>query len=259
MTQSEVRTFAPGSLCCRSCQANGSDAIRRWLPLGSRLGCPDDRTGYFFWQTLVGAWPLDVERATRYMHKAMREAKVATSWQSPDLQYEEAVQAFVTNVLTDDDVMADVAAFVAALEPYARANSLAQKLIQLTMPGVPDTYQGCELAAFTLVDPDNRGAVDFTAAPSRARDHVRPEAASDRNSAAAAPRPSCVVPQLPTDHRERGRAPITSSRSAARPRLPSLRRGSPPTSSARVAGATLSSNCPRPCRRRGVGRRAVRA
>jgi (1->4)-alpha-D-glucan 1-alpha-D-glucosylmutase len=136
-------------------------AIRRWLPVGSRLGCPDDRTGYFFWQTLVGAWPLDVERATRYMQKAMREAKVATSWQSPDLPYEEAVHTFVTNVLTDDDLLADVATFVDTLEPYARANSLAQKLIQVTMPGVPDTYQGCELSAFTLVDPDNRGAVDF--------------------------------------------------------------------------------------------------
>jgi (1->4)-alpha-D-glucan 1-alpha-D-glucosylmutase len=138
-------------------------AIRRWLPVGSRLGCPDDRTGYFFWQTLVGTWPLDLERATRYMQKAMREAKLTTSWQSPDLPYEEAVHSFVTNVLTDDDVMVEVATFVDTLEPHARANSLAQKLIQLTMPGVPDTYQGCELAAFTLVDPDNRGAADFAA------------------------------------------------------------------------------------------------
>jgi (1->4)-alpha-D-glucan 1-alpha-D-glucosylmutase len=137
-------------------------AIRRWLPLSNRLGCPDDRTGYFFWQTLVGAWPLDVERATRYMHKAMREAKLTTSWQSPDLPYEEAVRSFVTNVLTDDDVMAEVARLVDTLTPYARANSLAQKLVQLTMPGVPDTYQGCELPMYSLVDPDNRGAVDFT-------------------------------------------------------------------------------------------------
>jgi (1->4)-alpha-D-glucan 1-alpha-D-glucosylmutase len=137
-------------------------AIRRWLPLGSRLGCPDDRTGYFFWQTVIGAWPLDVERATRYMHKAMREAKITTSWQSPDLAYEEAVRSFVTNVLTDDDVMAEIATLVDTLAPYARTNSLAQKLVQLTMPGVPDTYQGCELPMFTLVDPDNRGAVDFT-------------------------------------------------------------------------------------------------
>jgi len=138
-------------------------AIRRWLPVGARRGCPDDRTGYFFWQTLVGAWPLDVERATRYMRKAMREAKVATSWQSPDLTYEEALDSFVTRVLTDQDVMDEVATFVDTIEPYTRANSLAQKLIQLTMPGVPDNYQGCELPAFTLVDPDNRGAVDFAA------------------------------------------------------------------------------------------------
>jgi len=137
-------------------------AIRRWLPLGRRLGCPDDRTGYFFWQTLVGAWPLDVERATGYMRKAMREAKVTTSWQSPDLPYEEAVRTFVTSVLTDDDVTADVATLVDTLAPYARSNSLAQKLVQLTMPGVPDTYQGCELPTYTLVDPDNRRAVDFT-------------------------------------------------------------------------------------------------
>jgi len=136
-------------------------AIRRWLPTGHRLGCPDDRTGYFFWQTLVGAWPLDVERATRYMQKAMREAKLTTSWQSPDAAYEEAVRSFVTNVLADDAVMTEVATFVDTLTPFARANSIAQKLVQLTMPGVPDTYQGCELPMFTLVDPDNRGAIDF--------------------------------------------------------------------------------------------------
>jgi (1->4)-alpha-D-glucan 1-alpha-D-glucosylmutase len=138
-------------------------AIRRWLPVGTRLGCPDDGTGYFFWQTLVGAWPLDAERATRYMQKAMREAKLTTSWQAPDPQYEEAVHTFVTNVLSDDHLLAEVATLVGTLDPYARTNSLTQKLVQLTMPGVPDTYQGCELPAFTLVDPDNRGAIDFTA------------------------------------------------------------------------------------------------
>lgn len=136
-------------------------AVRRWMPLGENLGCPDWRTGYFFWQTLVGAWPLDPQRAARYMEKATREAKLATSWQAPDPDYEHAVRAFVDNVFSDADVMAEVGTFVDTLEPFARANSLSQKLIQLTMPGVPDTYQGCELPTFTLVDPDNRGAVDF--------------------------------------------------------------------------------------------------
>jgi (1->4)-alpha-D-glucan 1-alpha-D-glucosylmutase len=136
-------------------------AVRGWMARGDKLGCPDDRTGYFFWQTLVGAWPLDVERAARYMEKATREAKLATSWQAPDAKYDEAVRTFVTEVFDDSGLLSEVEAFVDSLEPFARTNSLTQKLIQLTMPGVPDTYQGCELPTFTLVDPDNRRAVNF--------------------------------------------------------------------------------------------------
>jgi len=141
--------------------AEWEKAVRRWLSFGERLGCPDERVGYFFWQTLVGAWPLDTPRATRYMEKATREAKLETSWLSPNAQYDKAVRDFVGNVFDDDSVLADVGMFVATIEPHAAANSLTQKLIQLTMPGVPDTYQGCELATFPLVDPDNRGPVDF--------------------------------------------------------------------------------------------------
>ncbi|HEX7104394.1 MAG TPA: malto-oligosyltrehalose synthase [Acidothermaceae bacterium] len=136
-------------------------AVSRWMPIGEKLGCPDPRTGYFFWQTLVGAWPLDAERATRYLEKATREAKLSTSWQSPDERYDRAAREFVAAVFADDGLLADVGLFVATIEPAAAANSLAQKLIQLTMPGVPDVYQGCELATFTLVDPDNRAPVDF--------------------------------------------------------------------------------------------------
>jgi (1->4)-alpha-D-glucan 1-alpha-D-glucosylmutase len=137
--------------------------VRGWLARGAELGCPDARTGYFFWQTLVGSFPLSMERATRYMEKATREAKLQTSWHSPDPAYDDAVRQFVTAALADDVLMADVGRFVAAIEPFAWSNSLGQKLIQLTMPGVPDTYQGAELANYALVDPDNRGAVDFGA------------------------------------------------------------------------------------------------
>ncbi len=136
-------------------------AVTRWLSLGEKLGCPDARTGYFFWQTIVGGWPLDAPRAVRYMEKATREAKLTTSWHRPDERYEAAVRRFVDAVFDDDGVMADVGMFVATIEPAAAANSLTQKLIQLTMPGIPDIYQGCELATFNLVDPDNRGPVDF--------------------------------------------------------------------------------------------------
>ncbi len=136
-------------------------AVRRWLIRGRELGCPDPRTGYFFWQTLVGSFPLSIERATRYMEKATREAKLRTSWNSPDARYETAVREFITAALRDDELLADVENFVSLIEPFAWSNSLAQKLIQLSMPGVPDTYQGAELANYALVDPDNRGPVDF--------------------------------------------------------------------------------------------------
>jgi (1->4)-alpha-D-glucan 1-alpha-D-glucosylmutase len=136
-------------------------AVQRWLPIGEQLGCPDHRTSYFFWQTLVGAWPLDADRAGRYMQKATREAKLATSWLTPNQTYDKAVQRFIQRVFDDDGLLADVGMFVASIEPFAAANSLSQKLIQLTMPGIPDIYQGAELATFPLVDPDNRGPVDY--------------------------------------------------------------------------------------------------
>ncbi|HEY9244047.1 MAG TPA: malto-oligosyltrehalose synthase, partial [Streptosporangiaceae bacterium] len=123
---------------------------------------PDPDTEYLMWQTLAGAWPLDRERLTGYLVKAMREAKTRTSWTDPDAEYEEMVLSFAEQVLDDDELTSALAGFVAALGEDARANSLGMKLVQLTMPGVPDTYQGCELAGLALVDPDNRQPADFT-------------------------------------------------------------------------------------------------
>jgi malto-oligosyltrehalose synthase len=116
---------------------------------------------YLMWQTIVGAWPLPADRLRDYLTKAMREAKTRTSWLDPDPPYEEAVLAYAEAVLSSGPVVEDVEGFVALLAPYARANSLGQKLVQLTMPGVPDVYQGCEVTGLSLVDPDNRRPVDF--------------------------------------------------------------------------------------------------
>jgi (1->4)-alpha-D-glucan 1-alpha-D-glucosylmutase len=138
--------------------------LERWrrLTVAHREAAPiDPDTEYLLWQTLVGAWPLDAERLTEYLTKAVREAKTHTSWTEPDPAYEDAVQGFARAVLADQRVTDAVAAFVTSLEPYAQANSMSQKLLQLTMPGVPDTYQGTETYAFALVDPDNRRPVDF--------------------------------------------------------------------------------------------------
>jgi malto-oligosyltrehalose synthase len=108
------------------------------------------------WQTLIGAWPISEDRLDEYLTKAMREAKTRTSWNDPDQEHEAAVLAFAGKALG-----APVGLFVEQIAPDARVNSLGAKLIQLTMPGVPDVYQGCELAGFSLVDPDNRRPVDF--------------------------------------------------------------------------------------------------
>jgi (1->4)-alpha-D-glucan 1-alpha-D-glucosylmutase len=122
---------------------------------------PDPDTEYLMWQTLAGAWPVDGERLTGYLRKAMREAKTRTSWTDPDPEYESMVLTFAEAVLDDDELTGQIASFVAGLAADAAASSLGMKLVQLTMPGVADTYQGCELAGLSLVDPDNRRPVDF--------------------------------------------------------------------------------------------------
>jgi (1->4)-alpha-D-glucan 1-alpha-D-glucosylmutase len=127
--------------------------------LTDRLPEPD--TEYLLWQTLLGAWPIAADRLTQYLLKAMREAKSRTSWTSPDQDYEDSVLRLAEAILADPELTGRITAFVAAIDPDAQASSLGAKLVQLTMPGVPDTYQGCELASFPLVDPDNRRPVDF--------------------------------------------------------------------------------------------------
>ncbi len=139
--------------------------VTRWHERAAALASglvPDPDTEYLMWQTLAGAWPLDRERLTGYLVKAMREAKTRTSWTDRDAEYEELVLSFAEQVLDDDELTGALASFVAALSEDARANSLGSKLVQLTMPGVPDIYQGCELAGLALVDPDNRAPADFT-------------------------------------------------------------------------------------------------
>jgi (1->4)-alpha-D-glucan 1-alpha-D-glucosylmutase len=139
--------------------------VTRWHDRAAALAnglVPDPDTEYLMWQTLAGAWPLDRERLTGYLVKAMREAKTRTSWTDPDAEYEAMVLSFAEQALDDDELTSQLAGFAAALGEDSRANSLGMKLVQLTMPGVPDTYQGCELAGLDLVDPDNRAPADFT-------------------------------------------------------------------------------------------------
>jgi (1->4)-alpha-D-glucan 1-alpha-D-glucosylmutase len=113
------------------------------------------------WQTLVGAWLIGSERLDEYLGKAMHEAKTRTSWTVPRAGYESAVLGLADAVLGDPELTGAIAGFVARTAPDARVNTLGAKLVQLTMPGVADVYQGCELTGLSLVDPDNRRPVDY--------------------------------------------------------------------------------------------------
>jgi (1->4)-alpha-D-glucan 1-alpha-D-glucosylmutase len=95
------------------------------------------------------------------MLKAVREAKLYTSWTDNDPAYESALSNYIESVLEDDEFLAVLGGYVGGLVELGRQNSLAQKLLQLTMPGVPDVYQGQDLWDLSLVDPDNRRPVNF--------------------------------------------------------------------------------------------------
>ena len=121
----------------------------------------DDATEYLVWQTAVGAWPITPDRIEGYVLKAVREAKDHTAWVDGDADYEAAVVRFARAVVSDPAVLAHVGTWLSLHAASERANVLAQKLLQLVTVGVPDVYQGAELLTLTLVDPDNRGAVDY--------------------------------------------------------------------------------------------------
>jgi (1->4)-alpha-D-glucan 1-alpha-D-glucosylmutase len=141
-------------------------AVNRWTEIGDRYrtgGWPDRNTEYLLYQTLVGAWPLDVERAVAVMAKSTREAKVHTSWVDPVVEYDEATEVFVRSLLANPAFLLDLERFLIGerLVARGRRNSLAQTTLSLTCPGVPDVYQGTELWDLSLVDPDNRRPVDY--------------------------------------------------------------------------------------------------
>ncbi|HEX2099038.1 MAG TPA: hypothetical protein VHF69_00155, partial [Candidatus Synoicihabitans sp.] len=144
--------------------AQWAEAVRAWSQLNHpawRGRSPDRHAEYLLYQTLVGAWPISIDRAREYMLKAIREAKVNTSWHEPNADYEAAILGFTQRILESREFVQALETFVAPLILPGRINSLAQTLIKLTAPGVPDFYQGTELWDLSLVDPDNRRPVDF--------------------------------------------------------------------------------------------------
>ena len=139
-------------------------ALRNWSRMNRRFrtgDLPDHNTEYFYYQTLIGAWPIAADRMRPYMEKAMREAKQQTSWVANNKEYEDALNSFIEQTLASEPFLADMESFVARIREPGRVNSLAQTLLRYTSPGVPDLYQGSELWDHSLVDPDNRRPVDY--------------------------------------------------------------------------------------------------
>jgi (1->4)-alpha-D-glucan 1-alpha-D-glucosylmutase len=127
--------------------------VRTWRRLD------DPHEDYLLWQTLVGARPIERERVEAYMLKALREAKRNTSWAAPDEEHERRVAAAIRGVY--DDLPPGFEAFAARVAEAGRRIALGMTLLKLTVPGVPDLYQGDELECLSLVDPDNRRSVNF--------------------------------------------------------------------------------------------------
>jgi (1->4)-alpha-D-glucan 1-alpha-D-glucosylmutase len=141
-----------------------SEVLNQWSSLTTaawRNRTPDRHAEYLLYQTLIGAWPISPERCWQYMQKACREAKIKTSWHEPNLGYEENIRGFVQGVFQVPEFIEALEKFVEPLILPGRINSLAQTLIKMVAPGLPDFYQGTELWDLSLVDPDNRRPVDF--------------------------------------------------------------------------------------------------
>src|SRR5271166_1979538 len=141
-----------------------AEFVARWQTV---TPAPDPATGLFLWQNIFGVWAAGGEvtgelrdRLHAYAEKAMREAAWHTSWQDPNADFEGAVHGWLDAVL-DGPVARELTSLVARLQPHADNDALGQKLLALTVPGVPDIYQGTELWDDSLVDPDNRRPVDY--------------------------------------------------------------------------------------------------
>ncbi len=152
--------------------------LKRWETVNKKfkknvngIATPDSNEEYTLYQTLLGIYPFDkkdyddvIPRMEQYIEKMLREAKLHSFWSDPDVEYENAVKAFLKDILTTSEYnlfLDEFLPFQRRIAHYGILNSLSQTLIKITAPGIPDFYQGTELWDLSLVDPDNRRPVDF--------------------------------------------------------------------------------------------------
>ncbi|MFL1416868.1 malto-oligosyltrehalose synthase [Pseudomonas fildesensis] len=159
-----------------------AEQVEQWrtlaAPLRNDANSPSAGDELILYQVLLGSWPLDLnlddgpaleayqQRLWQWQQKALREAKLQSSWSAPNEAYEQGVEVFLSRLLLSDagrELRTAIGAAAQAIAPAGAVNGLAQSLLRLTVPGVPDLYQGDEFWDFSLVDPDNRRPVDFNA------------------------------------------------------------------------------------------------
>jgi (1->4)-alpha-D-glucan 1-alpha-D-glucosylmutase len=140
-----------------------AEHAHRWHELNAHDGGPDWAEELLLYQTLVGAWPLELDRLQAYAVKALREAKRNTSWTAPDERWETQVAGFCERLYASRRFREDFEPVAAEVAAAGERSALGQLALRLTSPGVPDLYQGDELPLLALVDPDNRRPVDWTA------------------------------------------------------------------------------------------------
>lgn len=153
-----------------------AEAVGRWRGMTDAASAGVDGGDELqLYQTLIGAWPAGLtedaaglaawrDRVWTWWRKALREAKLRSSWAAPDEAYEAACEAFLGRILEDPSTVAlraELTSFLDRVEPAARRNGLVQAFLKCISPGIPDIYQGCEYRDLSLVDPDNRRPVDF--------------------------------------------------------------------------------------------------
>ena len=154
-------------------------------PLRGKPGgedAPDIIDEWLIYQTLVGTWPITAERMAEYLTKAMREAKRHTFWDNPNQTYETAAQSFARALIEvegAEDFRRALAEAAAGLDHLGRVAAIAQTILQITLPGTPDIYQGTEFWDFSLVDPDNRRPVDYAARVAALAEAQPPELTAD--------------------------------------------------------------------------------
>jgi (1->4)-alpha-D-glucan 1-alpha-D-glucosylmutase len=140
-----------------------SRSLRRWSRMNLSLAAPDANEQILIYQSMLGAWPIETERLKQYLMKALREAKVHTSWLDINDDYEQRVFSFVDSLYSNEAFMKDFLRLQKKMAYFGALSSLSQLVLKITSPGVPDFYRGTEVWDLSLADPDNRRPVDFEA------------------------------------------------------------------------------------------------